>query len=51
MPMAIILAPLAMSIVTTILSAALTIEDDGSYYRSVMRDAEKKRKEVIKNYP
>ena len=48
---AIILAPLAMSIVTTILSAALTIEDDGSYYRSVMRDAEKKRKEVIKNYP
>ncbi|WP_405290082.1 phage holin family protein [Methanobrevibacter sp.] len=48
---AIILAPLAMSIVTTILSAALTIEDDGSYYRSVMRDAGKKRKDVIKNYP
>ena len=48
---AIILAPLAMSFVTTILSALLTIEDDGSYYRSVYRDAEKKRKKEIKNYP
>ena len=48
---AIILAPLAMALVTTILSAALTIEDNGSYYRSVLRDAEKKRKGDIKNYP
>ena len=41
---AIILAPLAMAFVTTLLSAVLTIEDDGSYYRSVFRDAKKKRK-------
>ena len=48
---AIILAPLAMAFVTTALSTLLTIEDDGSYYRSVYRDAEKKRKAEIKNYP
>ncbi|MBR0471609.1 MAG: phage holin family protein [Methanosphaera sp.] len=48
---AIILAPLAMSFVTTALSTILTIEDEGSYYRSVYRDAEKKRKKETKNYP
>ena len=48
---AIILAPLAMAFVTTALSALLTIEDDGSYYRSVYRDAKKKRKKEIKDYP
>ncbi len=48
---AIILAPLAMAFVTTALSTILTIEDDGSYYRSVYRDAEKKRKDVTKTYP
>lgn len=48
---AVILAPLAMALVTTILSSLLTIEDDGSYYRSVYRDAEKNRKSEIKNYP
>ncbi len=48
---AIILAPLAMAFVTTLLSTLLTIEDDGSYYRSVYRDAKKKRKAEIKNYP
>lgn len=48
---AIILAPLSMALITTILSAILTIEDDGSYYRSVFRDAEKKRKKEIKKYP
>jgi len=47
----IILVPLSMTIVTTILSTLATIEDDGSYYRSVFRDAEKKRKEDVKNYP
>lgn len=47
----VILAPLAMAIVTTALSALATIEDDGSYYRSVFRDAEKKRKDNVKNYP
>lgn len=49
--LAIILLPIAMSLTTTILSALLTIEDDGSYYRAVFRDAEKKRKSDIKNYP
>ena len=48
---AIILAPLTMAIITTALSALLTIEDDGSYYRSVYRDAKKKRKKKIKDYP
>ena len=48
---AIILAPLAMAFITTLISALLTIEDDGSYYRSVFRDAEKKRKKDMKQYP
>ena len=48
---AIIFAPLAMAAVTTIISALITIEDDSSYYRSVLRDAEKKRKTEIKDYP
>lgn len=48
---AIILAPLAMSLVTTILSAGLTIDDEGSFYRSIYRDAKKKRQDVVKDYP
>ena len=48
---AIILAPLAMAAVSTIMSALITIEDDSSYYRAVLRDAEKKRKTEIKDYP
>ena len=48
---AIILAPVAMAAVTTILSALITINDDSSYYRAVLRDAEKKRKADIKDYP
>ena len=48
---AIILAPLGMAAVTTILSALITIEDDSSYYRSVLKDAEKKRKSEVKDYP
>ena len=47
----IILAPIAMTMVTTILSSLLTIEDDGSFYRSVYIDANKKRKKEVKNYP
>ncbi|WP_407423328.1 phage holin family protein [Methanobrevibacter sp.] len=49
--LAIILLPVAMAFTTTSLSALLTIEDDASYYRSVLRDAEKKRKSDIKDYP
>ena len=48
---AIVLLPIAMAFTTTLLSALLTIEDTGSYYRSVLRDAEKKRKSNIKHYP
>ena len=47
---AIILAPLSMSLITTLLSSLLTIEDDSSYYRSVLRDAKKKRKKDVKKY-
>ncbi len=47
---AIIIAPVAMAAVTTVLSALITIEDDSSYYRSVFRDAKKKRKKEIKDY-
>ena len=48
---AIILAPLGMAAVTTVLSSLITINDDSSYYRSVLRDAEKKRKGSVKDYP
>lgn len=48
---AMILAPLAMAAVSTAISALITIDDDSSYYRSVLRDAEKKRKSEIKDYP
>ena len=48
---AMILAPLAMAAVSTILSALITIDDDSSYYRSVLNDAKKKRKTEIKDYP
>ena len=47
----VILAPLAMALLTTILSTLVTIEDTSSYYRSVLRDATKKRKGDIKKYP
>lgn len=48
---AMILTPLAMAAVTTVLSSLITIDDDSSYYRAVLRDAEKKRKNEIKDYP
>ena len=48
---AVITLPIVMAFTTTSLSGLLTIEDDGSYYRSVFRDAEKKRKADIKHYP
>lgn len=47
----IILAPLSMALLTTILSAIITIDDDSSYYRSVFKQASKKRKGEIKDYP
>ena len=48
---AIILVPLATAFITTVLSALLTIDDEGSYYRSVYRDAKRKQKKETKNYP
>ena len=48
---AVLLAPISMAFVTTVLSVLFTIEDESSYYRSVLRDAEKKRKKEVKNYP
>ena len=47
----IILAPLTIALITTILSTILTIEDDGSYYRSVLRLAQRRRNKDIKDYP
>ena len=47
----IILAPLTIALITTILSTILTIEDDGSYYRSVLRLAQRRRNNDIKDYP
>ncbi|NYB51234.1 MAG: phage holin family protein [Methanobacteriaceae archaeon] len=38
---ALILTPIAMAAVTAILSAILTIDDDATYYRSVIRKAKK----------
>ena len=47
----VILVPLIMSLVTTVLSFILTADDESSYYRAVLRDAEKHRKSDIKDYP
>lgn len=47
----IIVAPMVVTGVTTFLSAILTIDDDSSYYRAVLRDAEKKQKSEVKPYP
>lgn len=46
-----IIVPVFMAGVTTLLSAIITIDDDSSYYRSVLRDAEKKRPKKAKSYP
>lgn len=40
-----------LTAVNTLLTAILTIDDDTSYYRVVLRDAKKKRKKNVKNYP
>lgn len=46
-----IIVPIFMAAVTTILSAIVTIDDDSSYYRSVIRDALRKRPKDAKKYP
>lgn len=47
----IILAPLTIALITIILSAILTDDDDGAYYQAVLREAQRKRKGDIKDYP
>ena len=46
-----ILVPLIMAVITTVLSFVLTADDESSYYRAVLRDAEKHRKGDVKDYP
>lgn len=48
---ALILAPLGMALITTILSAVLTLDSESSYYRTVTRDLIKKRHPTTKTYP
>ncbi|WP_296844568.1 phage holin family protein [uncultured Methanobrevibacter sp.] len=47
----IILAPLTIALITIILAAILTDDDDGAYYQAVLREAQRKRKGDIKDYP
>ena len=47
----IILAPLTIALITIILSTILSLEDDGAYYQAVLREAQRKRKGHIKDYP
>ena len=46
-----ILVPLIMAMITTVLSFILTADDESTYYRAVLRDAEKHRKGNVKDYP
>ncbi|WP_407410904.1 alkaline phosphatase family protein [Methanobrevibacter sp.] len=46
-----LVAAFVLTAVNTLLTAILTIDDDTSYYRVVLRDARKKRKKEVKDYP
>ena len=46
-----LVAAFVLTAVTTLLTAILTVDDDTSYYRVVLRDAQKKRKKDVKHYP
>nr|WP_295160063.1 alkaline phosphatase family protein [uncultured Methanobrevibacter sp.] len=46
-----LVAAFVLTAVNTLLTAILTIDDDTSYYRVVLRDAQKKRKKEVKDYP
>ncbi len=48
---ALILTPLAMALITTLLSAVITMEYESSYYRVVLRHNIRKRKAKTKKYP
>lgn len=47
----IIVFPIIMAAVTTILSSIITVDEESTYYRSVIRDAKKKRPKEAKDYP
>ncbi|WP_405291861.1 alkaline phosphatase family protein [Methanobrevibacter sp.] len=47
----IILAPLAIALITIVLSTIFSMDDDGAYYQSVLREAQRKRKGDIADYP
>ena len=43
--------PIFMALISTILSAILTLDSESSYYRTVIRDLTKNRSPVTKKYP
>ena len=47
----IILTPIFIALITIILSTIFSLDDDEAYYQSVLREAQKKRKGDIKDYP
>ena len=47
----IILTPLFIALITIILSTIFSLDDDGAYYQAVLREAQRKRKGDIKDYP
>lgn len=48
---ALALTPIGMALISTILSAALTLDSESSYYRTVVRDYINRRHPNTKNYP
>jgi uncharacterized membrane protein YvlD (DUF360 family) len=47
----VILAPLTIALITILLSTIFRLDDDGAYYQVVLREAQRKRKGDIKDYP
>ena len=47
----IILAPLTIAVISIAISTVLSLDDDGAYYQAVLREAQRKRKGDIKDYP
>ncbi|MDL2246140.1 phage holin family protein [Methanobrevibacter sp. OttesenSCG-928-K11] len=45
------IAPFVMAIITTILSTILTVDDDTSYYRAVIRNSIRRKAKTVKIYP
>jgi uncharacterized membrane protein YvlD (DUF360 family) len=47
----IFIAPFVMAIITTLLSTILTVDDDASYYRAVVRNSIRRKPKNTKKYP